>query len=307
MGNSQSHENIGGSLSPELLGRILEKAVREKNINYVGLYNWTEPLLHPRIGDLINVVKSFGLPCFVSTNLNISKRLEAVVAAAPAFFRISVSGFSNGVYQKHHKGGDIETVKSNMRLLSELVKKYKPKTHIEVFYLRWLGNMDDELLMQAYAQELGFNFQATWAWLSPVEKQIAIAKGDFSQVSSEDLDTLNSLAPPFHETLAISKKYADVGRCHYFDEYIVLDCAGRLSLCCAVFDQELYTIGNYLDHNFEELTRMKKEMPSCKSICQQCMQRGLQFVNMGQPEFHAIAVANTLNHYANRLGARLVQ
>jgi hypothetical protein len=48
-----------GLMSPELLGQILDKAVGECRISAVGLYNWTEPLLHPRIADLVRVVARY--------------------------------------------------------------------------------------------------------------------------------------------------------------------------------------------------------------------------------------------------------
>src|SRR5580704_11655035 len=46
-----------GLMSPELLGQIVDKALRECRISAVGLYNWTEPLLHPRIAELVRAVK----------------------------------------------------------------------------------------------------------------------------------------------------------------------------------------------------------------------------------------------------------
>jgi uncharacterized Fe-S radical SAM superfamily protein PflX len=36
-----------GLMSPELLANIVDKARSECEINAIGLYNWTEPLLHP--------------------------------------------------------------------------------------------------------------------------------------------------------------------------------------------------------------------------------------------------------------------
>src|SRR5437763_15875456 len=52
-----------GLMSQDLLGRILDKAVGECRIEAVGLYNWTEPLLHPEIASLVRAVKWRGLVC----------------------------------------------------------------------------------------------------------------------------------------------------------------------------------------------------------------------------------------------------
>ena len=55
-----------GLMAPELLGRILDKAQSECEIQSVGLYNWTEPLLHPNLAELVRKVKSRNLSCALS-------------------------------------------------------------------------------------------------------------------------------------------------------------------------------------------------------------------------------------------------
>lgn len=307
VGNSFDRDSPGGSMSPELLARILEKAVRERKIDFVSLYNWTEPLLHPRIGELVRIVKSFGLVCDVSSNLNIGKHIEQLVRAAPNFLRISVSGFTNATYHKHHTGGDIETVKENMQRLAELVHEHKPGTHIEVYYLRWLGNLDEEALMQAFTESLGFSFTADWAWISPIEKVIDLVVGDAAHISAKDRETVQNLARPFHATVDMAQKhYANFGPCPYFSDFLVLDCTGGVSLCCGVYDQHLYTVGNYLDHNLEELLQMKARNPHCRMTCKQCMDLGLPAIGLRRPDLNNLAISNVLTQYANKLGVSLI-
>jgi MoaA/NifB/PqqE/SkfB family radical SAM enzyme len=309
MGNSFDQDSVGGSMSPELLTRILEKAVREQPIEFVGLYNWTEPLLHPKIGELVAIVKSFGLRCYVSSNLNIAKRLEDVVRSAPDFFRISVSGFTNAVYRQHHSGGDVETVKRNMQALAELVRQYRPATDIEVYYLRWVGNLDEEFLMQEYAESLGFTFTADWAWLSPIEKVIDVLAGDDSSLSTTDRATIESLARPFRKTVEALKPYANFGPCPFFSDYLVLDCTGRVSLCCGVYDPQLYTVGNYLDHSLADLMKMKSENPHCRMTCRQCMDYGLPALGLNVPtmsKINDLAISKVLTRYAAKLGVAVV-
>jgi hypothetical protein len=69
--------------------------------------------------------------------LNITKNIDETIKANPSFFRISLSGFNQDTYQKGHVGGDIELVKNNMRLLSELKKKYSSTTIIEVYFHKY--------------------------------------------------------------------------------------------------------------------------------------------------------------------------
>ena len=220
IGNTSHQNHVGGSMSVGLFTKIIKKAVNESDLSTVGLYNWTEPLLHPQIGSLIKIVKSYGLGCLVSSNLNLSKNIEQVVEAVPDFLRVTVSGFTNGVYQKQHAGGDIEKVKANMQLLATLIKKHNVKIDIEVYYLRWLGNLDEEVLMQEFAENLGFRFTADWAWMSPVEKTVAILNDDKLAILYESphrlaklLEELNSIEPS--RTIFLAKEITKLHQTTY--------------------------------------------------------------------------------------------
>lgn len=305
IGNTSHNHHVGGAMSATLLSDILKKAVAESDVNTVGLYNWTEPLLHPKIGDLISIVKSYGLRCLISSNLNLSKNIEDVVQAEPDFLRVTVSGFTNNIYQKQHAGGDVEKVKENMRELSSLIKKYKSKIDVEVYYLRWLGNLDEEVYMQQFAENLGFRFVVDWAWLQPVEKNIAILTDDESNYSEDDIATVNSLARPYLETVEQLKKYSNVA-CPYINSVLALDCTGQVSLCCGVFDQDKYTLGNYMDFSLTELNHMKLQNGNCQAICNQCMGYGLHALwGVQDPDLDKLPILYVLETYANKLGSSL--
>ena len=122
-----------GLMSPGLLRRILDKALRECRIEAVGLYNWTEPLLHPEIPALVRAIKSRGLVCSLSSNLNVLREPEALLAEHPDYLRISISGFTQEIYARGHREGDIERVKHNMRRLVAARDTVQSNTHIEVY------------------------------------------------------------------------------------------------------------------------------------------------------------------------------
>lgn len=130
VGNLQEVRNPAGAMAPELLDRILAKARRECTVSGAGLYNWTEPLLHPRLAELVRVVHAHGIACHLSANLNLARNLEAVLRENPEFLRVSLSGFTQETYGVTHHGGQIERVKANMVELARVKR--------EVGYL--LGN-----------------------------------------------------------------------------------------------------------------------------------------------------------------------
>src|SRR5438876_585328 len=118
VGNFREAERPRGRMSVEMFDAIMDKVACETpNVQHVGLFSWTEPLLHPELARIIASVKAHGFSCHLSSNLNRIDRLEQVVASNPDRFRISLSGFTQEVYQQTHSGGNIEQVKANMRRL----------------------------------------------------------------------------------------------------------------------------------------------------------------------------------------------
>src|SRR5689334_153588 len=107
VGNMPKMHNRKGLMSTDLLQRILDKAVSECEVEAVMLFNWTEPLLHPELPELIRIVRNHGLRCDLSSNLNEMPRIDEVLRAEPTNLRISMSGFHQETYDKTHRGGDV--------------------------------------------------------------------------------------------------------------------------------------------------------------------------------------------------------
>src|SRR6266480_2334983 len=91
-----------GFMEFELFTRILDRiqadcSARSEPIE-VFLYNWGEPLIHPRIVDFVSELARRHIRFFISTNFNIEAPLKPIVRANPAVFRISVSGYFRETY-----------------------------------------------------------------------------------------------------------------------------------------------------------------------------------------------------------------
>ena len=282
-----------------MLDRILAKAVTECDVAGVGLFNWAEPFLHPRLPELIRTVKRHGIPCHLSSNLNEMKNIEAVLAENPLSLRISLSGFNQQVYGRTHRGGDIERVKRNMTLLAQKKKQLNSKTHIHVLYHRYKGNLEDELLMRNFAKQLGFTFVPVWAMMMPVEKILAYVGEAPEGVSlnQEDIQVIDQLALPLGPALTAAKGQ-DAHSCTLQDDQMTLDHRGMVSLCCSVYEGK-YNIGSYLDLTLGELQDRKYKQDICKS----CMSCGVStYITYGFPEIDRIAADNIDPKHAKLLG-----
>jgi MoaA/NifB/PqqE/SkfB family radical SAM enzyme len=275
-----------GMIETRTFEKILEKAVAEANVTSVGLFNWTEPLLNPNASQLVRLVHGYGLTCSISSNLNVLKDPRDLLSSGLDWLRISVSGFSQEIYGHYHKNGNIERVKQNMRRLAKARDELEAKTDIEVFFHKYLDNEQDERLMRAFAESLGFRFVSAWAYLMPVEKMLAFAEpgGRHSAtLSKQDRELIERLALSPSEALELTRK-KKMNTCELYD-FLTIDIRGNIFLCCAVSGERKNIIGNFLEMPLSEIYKLQLR----HSLCGSCMKHGLPLLySHGDPEFENI-------------------
>lgn len=289
MGNSENL-NFKKAMQLDMFKQIVEKAKGE-GVRTIFLYNWTEPLVHPKIGEFIEVINAAGMESGISTNLNLAKNMEKALAAEPGYFRISLSGFYQDTYKKGHVGGDIEVVKQNMIALSEIKQRLGLNTRIDVYYHRYLDNIEEESLMREFSEGLGFDFSTGYSVMMPLEKTLAIVERDPS-VTATDYETLERLAlPPYDDLINVVQHYPKQA-CTLKDDWLVIDCNGNTVLCCTIFNQTEYQVGKYLDMPLAELMGRKSTQKNCVDMCNRCAKKGLHvysmYPNQGVLERHAV-------------------
>jgi len=266
VGNMTDVKNPKGLMSPETLECILQKATRECQVTDIGLFNWAEPLLHPRLPEMIRVVNKFGLNCHISTNLNKASGLEEIMLEKPFSIRISLSGFSQETYGITHKRGDIELVKRNMRLLADINMKTKVVNNISVAFHRYLSNLGDELSMKRYVEHLGFEFYPMWAVWLPLEKVLAkVGEEGYGTINDSDQLVIDNLALPLESALKAAKKNKNL-HCKLQEDVITLDVLGRVQLCCGVYNSNRFTISSYMEKSIDEIQALRFAHPVC-DVC----------------------------------------
>ncbi|MBF0633111.1 MAG: radical SAM protein [Nitrospinae bacterium] len=288
MGNSSGIPRPNGLMEPAFLNSIMKKAVNECKVVTVGLFNWTEPLLHPRLPELVRIVKSYGIPCSISTNLNVRKSFDDLLKSEPDAIYISTSGFYQDIYERTHKGGDIELVKSNMKTLAEAKKIYSGKTHITVMFHRYRGNQRDEFLLRDFSKSLSFSFQTDYARMAPIEKVLAyVSKNSESvELTAEDYELLKMLPIPLDDAMKLARKNKE-RPCSFLSNQIVLNVLGGVQLCCATYDSRLYEIGNYMDMTLKQIQELRYK----HQMCVKCGDSGghIYYTPSNIPEFEIIA------------------
>lgn len=299
VGNSPDNENPNGFMEPSLLDAIMNKAMCECHVAGVGLFNWAEPVLHPQLPELVKIVQSYNVPCYISSNLNILKNIDEILSANPSSFRISISGFTQNIYSLTHRGGNVERVKNNMIKLAESKKKVGSTTSIHVLYHRYLTNLHEESMMRKFAHQLGFQFIPVWAFMMPLEKTLSYAENisdlSNSNLTDDDIQTIQKLALPLKESFDVSSKYKHMN-CSLRDNQITIDFQGKVQLCCAVFDSQKFTIGSFLDTDLPQLQSLKYSEEG-ENTCTRCMNHGIHIYSTYRTkDLNRVAIYNVMNN-----------
>jgi MoaA/NifB/PqqE/SkfB family radical SAM enzyme len=279
VGNMRGAPRPKGRMALDMFERILDKIERETpNVQFIGLFSWSEPLLHPEIERFVSACKRRGFPCYLSANLNRIDKLESVIEAGLDNLRISLSGFYQETYEQTHEGGNIETVKTNMRRLRELMDKHHSKTTVQVAYHRYRHNMGrDYDEMCALVAELGFQMDPTWAYLMPLDKLFDQQEGRLTE-KDQKLVRLLAISPDEQKRIYAGGKHTD---CSLRAQQTAINADGSVALCCTVFDKKNTIAESFLDVPYEELQRRKY----AHTTCDKCMSHDFhKVVTMADPD-----------------------
>lgn len=280
------YDHKTGFMDPDLMERILDKIASENPEAIVFLYGNSEPWLNPRLPECITAVKKRGLGVQFSTNLNHMQRVGETLAAQPDMIIVSLSGFTQEIYERGHAGGKIERVKANMVTLGTFNQLTNPPIRISVNYHVYNDNGHEVQPMRKYAEDCGIGFFTSTARAISMENtiqylrekdgnppyEIEDGRPDWNRVlpppSQQWRDTMDRLkVPPQHAREMYSHipvhPVCPVGAGSMFT-FIRHD--GKTSMCACVADRRI-TVGDYLDTTPEQMM----EQRTGHAICKQCI------------------------------------
>ncbi|MCL5020711.1 MAG: hypothetical protein M1339_03420, partial [Bacteroidetes bacterium] len=186
-------------------------------------------------------------------------------------------------------------MKKNMELLAETKKEKNSTTRIEVNYIRYLGNLDDMILMKNFADSLGFAFRQTIAALFPLEKLVIYLSDspEKEEIVRRNHELLSILAFPYDELREISTLFKRFP-CDYKDTQMAFDPQGNVQLCCLIYDPRRFTICNYLSTSFADIQSLK----AAHTFCHQCMSNGIHTLGLKfGPHLKPAVMKKFADHY----------
>ena len=195
----------------------------------VDLFNWGEPLMHPRIVDIIRIFHEKCIFKQISSNLNIRNTnvLESICDAGLDNLIISISGTTQEIYQRYHRKGNLRLVLDNLKYIVNYKKQMKHNNPvIELKYLIFKHNSHQIADARDLAKEIGVDiFRARYA---------GGAEEEIIQINEEKKKLL----------------YPDTGKsCCQLWRTVVLNSDGGIAPCCFLYFKEddfadMSSIGN---------------------------------------------------------------
>lgn len=284
VGNREGYEYVKSNelMEMALLERVLDKIKSENAGAIVCPYGNGEPFLHPQLPECVAAVKCRGFKCEVATNLNRTNRLDEFFAARPDVVIVSVSGFTQEVYGKSHRGGDIEKVKANMRLLKEANDRQGGTSVIAVSYHMYDDNLHELDQVKRFIEQFGFRLMISWARVITIENTVQ----GLRQIEQEETGTVPPFdcrpeLPPanpefvksmerlrFHpkKARALYARFPVSSVCIIGDVFTYIRHDGQVQLCAWCDDRRL-TLGNYLDMDQEQISAARRGHP----LCSECL------------------------------------
>jgi tetratricopeptide (TPR) repeat protein len=262
-----------GIMGPELFCKILEKICEENPVHKpdIWLFNWSEPLLNQHLPHFIREIREANLTSFISSNLNISERIDAVIEASPDRFKVSISSLRQEIYGLTHDRGDIQTVIKNFERLAQARDRHNSTTEIWIGHHLYKNTISEMDQIKSLANHYGFGYRPSYAIMAPIEKAYALLKS-VDEIKSDIEEQLF-----FHpKTIAENNNPRRSGSmdCELRFNMTAINYDGSISLCCGTTKNLSDEIGQktyFLENSASEIESMKYK----HSFCSTCMENNL--------------------------------
>jgi hypothetical protein len=245
---------------------VLDKIVREHAPHGpdIWLFNWGEPLMHPRVAEFIRAVHAAGLTSMISTNLNHDERIDAVMQANPQRLKVSLSSLDQAHYGQTHARGQIERVKRNLQQLAEARDRHAAATQIWIGHHLYRNTLGEQAAVQALAASLGFGYAPSQAIVAPIETAMALARGE-PGVHAPLHDQL--LAHPREIQAHMQARRSGRFDCELRFNMTAMDHRAHLGLCCGTTQALDAVPVSFLELDRGEIERRKY----ANDFCRRCM------------------------------------
>jgi GT2 family glycosyltransferase/molybdenum cofactor biosynthesis enzyme MoaA len=248
------------------LNRLYELDLLNKDV-FFGLFNWGDPLLHPRLDEILHILKEADQSFALSTNGSfIPKNLNSSLLDNLSYIRLSLPGFSQKSYDKIHRL-DFEKVLQNIGILNELV----PPNTLEVLLYAYKFNIEEIPRASEYFSDRNIQFRVGMPHLMDYEDAVGYLTETIDPVKKQGIE--DDLFTDHIKSLLLYKE--DKKSCPYLQNQLVIDEYNNVLTCCVLSkNSEYYTAGSLFELTKDEIFDVKTRG---RPVCFRCMSAGVPY------------------------------
>ncbi|WP_367173672.1 radical SAM/SPASM domain-containing protein [Caldivirga sp.] len=147
---------VSSFMNPRLLRKVIEELTSTGPVDYIHLQGWGEPLLHPRLTDIIDAVKgkiNFGLTTngLLLSNSLIGKLLESGIN----IIAVTFAGAYPVTHDSIRVGCNFKTIVDNVKRLINLKRKLRSSVKVVASYIMTSMNIHETVDFMELCHELG--------------------------------------------------------------------------------------------------------------------------------------------------------
>jgi MoaA/NifB/PqqE/SkfB family radical SAM enzyme len=255
----QLQKNTNQTMPLDTFREIVAR-LKQESYSHIGFYNWTEPFLFRSLHEYVSIVKENQVGCIVSSSLSFSESWRPSIlrslAAGINLLIVTVSGFTQPVYEIYHKNGRLDWVKDNLKVIAERRRRGEIDTNVRVRLLGWKYNEHEIDLWKNFTKDLDINFEVHDGQGNP---EYPIIVDQLKQGIDYRLKTTNIGSPL--ERFANERATGKV--CRLITEQLAIDATGAVYQCSAVPIMEQTKVGQYLDMSDDEILFRRYTNPIC--------------------------------------------
>ncbi len=154
-------EESPSMMSDETFARVIEGLKALPSVQAVHFGGYGEPLVHPKIFDMLREVKSLGLRTEMITNgtLLSAEYCDRLVAADLDLLVVSIDGASETTYDGIRLGSDLDVLLKNLKNLAAARYRANKRTpDLGLSFVAMRDNLEDLLTLKRMASQLRASF-----------------------------------------------------------------------------------------------------------------------------------------------------
>jgi radical SAM protein with 4Fe4S-binding SPASM domain len=245
-------------------------------VQWMTIQGLGEPLLHPRIFDMIEHAQSRGIKTRFNTNFTVMSEeiAERLVTSHHSLIMVSIESIEAELFADIRRRGDLQTVLDNMRLLFETKQKHgsdDPFIEVNAVLLKSTLHMVESMVEHMRDLGVGALYFSGFNTDGIPEKAklrngTRLRDNSLSDLTPAEVDALvariRALSTPEmpisiggdlggRDSATIPK--TGVRTCRELWENPYIDSRGWVTPCCLLPDGELYKMGDLAEQSFEEI------------------------------------------------------